>query len=95
MQPGDLVRYRTVLRHDCPQELSEWKLGVLVGREFNLAKALIKEGKVVKLWAYLVQKAGKKIRRLKMISYEEVMMMVFGVVFLVVGGTILYARKVK
>lgn len=60
MQPGDLVRYRTVLRHDCPQELSEWKLGVLVGREFNLAKVLTNEGKVVKLWAYLVEKAGKK-----------------------------------
>ncbi len=27
-----------------------------------------------------------------MISYEEVMMIVFGVVTLVVGGTILYAR---
>lgn len=27
-----------------------------------------------------------------MISYEEVMMIVFGVVFLVIGGTILYAR---
>ena len=28
-----------------------------------------------------------------MISYEEVMMIVFGVVALVVGGTILYARS--
>ena len=27
-----------------------------------------------------------------MISYEEVMMIVFGMVTLVVGGTILYAR---
>ena len=60
MQPGDLVRYRTVLKHDCPQELSEWILGVLVGKEFNLTKVLTKEGKVVKLWSYLVEKAGKK-----------------------------------
>ena len=60
MEPGDLVRYRTVLRHDCPQELSEWKLGVMIGKEYNLVEVLTKEGIAVKLWAYLVQKAGKK-----------------------------------
>lgn len=60
MQPGDLVRYRTVTRHDCPQELSEWKLGVMISREYNLTEILTNDGKVVKLWSYLVQKAGKK-----------------------------------
>ena len=60
MQVGDLVRYRTVVKHDHPQQLSDWKLGLLVGKEFNLTKVLTNEGKVITLWAYLVQKAGKK-----------------------------------
>ena len=60
MQPGDLVRYRTVLRHDHPQELSEWKLGLLVEKEYNLAKVLTSDEGVVILWTYLVEKAGKK-----------------------------------
>lgn len=65
MKKGDLVRYRTILKHDCPQELSEWKLGVLVKKEFNLTKVLTKEGKIVTLYAYLVQKAGKKDKELE------------------------------
>tara|TARA_R100000406_G_scaffold25591_1_gene16410 strand:+ start:3038 stop:3238 length:201 start_codon:yes stop_codon:yes gene_type:complete len=60
MEKGDLVRYRTVLRHDCPQELSEWKLGVMISKEYNLTKVLTKDGSVVTLWSYLVQKAGNK-----------------------------------
>ena len=60
MRVGDLVRYRTVISHLHPEFLSNPKLGVLVEHNFNLVKVLTNEGKVVTLWARLVEKAGKK-----------------------------------
>ena len=65
MKVGDLVRYRTVISHLHPEVLSNPKLGVLVERDFNLARVLTKEGKVVTLWARLVEKAGNKDKELE------------------------------
>ena len=60
MRVGDLVRYREILRHDYPEVLSDWQLGVMVSKEYNLVKVLGRDGKVKTIYSYLVQKAGKK-----------------------------------
>jgi len=60
MKSGDLVRFREILRHDYPEVLTDWQLGVMVAKEYNLVKVLGRDGKVKTIYAYLVQKAGKK-----------------------------------
>ena len=60
MKAGDLVRFREILRHDHPEVLSDWQLGVMVAKEYNLVKVLGRDGKVKTIYSYLVQKAGKK-----------------------------------
>jgi len=56
---GDLVRYRVVLNHRT-MEKTEWSLGVLVNKRYNICDVLSSQGELLTLWASLVQKAGKK-----------------------------------
>jgi len=41
-------------------ETTEWCLGVLIEKEYNLCKVLSKTGELISIWAEFVQKAGKK-----------------------------------
>ena len=59
MQPGDLVRFKKVLNHRT-METTEWCLGVLIEKEYNMCKVLSKTGDLVTNWAEFVQNAGKK-----------------------------------
>lgn len=59
MKVGDLVRFKKVLNHRT-METTEWCLGVLVSKEYNLCKVLSTSGEMVMIWAEFVQKAGKK-----------------------------------
>ena len=59
MQVGDLVRFKKVLNHRT-METTEWCLGVLIEKEYNMCKVLSKTGDLVTIWAEFVQKAGKK-----------------------------------
>ena len=59
MKVGDLVRYREVLNHRT-MEKTEWSLGVLVNKRYNICDVLSSQGELLTLWASLVQKAGKK-----------------------------------
>ena len=59
MKVGDLVRFKTVLNHRT-METTEWCLGVLIEKEYNMCKVLSKTGELVTIWAEFVQKAGKK-----------------------------------
>jgi hypothetical protein len=60
MRIGDLVRYKEIIRHDHPQILTEWKLGLMVAKEYNLVRILCRDGKIKTIYSYLVEKAGKK-----------------------------------
>ena len=59
MKVGDLVRFKKVLNHRT-LETTEWCLGVLIEKEYNLCKVLSKTGELISIWAEFVQKAGKK-----------------------------------
>ena len=59
MKEGDLVRYREVLNHRT-MEKTGWSLGVLIRKRYNVCDILSVDGKLITLWAQLVQKAGKK-----------------------------------
>ena len=59
MQAGDLVRYRKMINHRT-EEMTEWKLGVLVEKRHNMCDILSRDGVLITVWASLVQKAGKK-----------------------------------
>ena len=59
MKTGDLVRYREIINH-APEETTDWRLGVLLSKEYNLCKILTMTGQTIQLWASLVQKAGKR-----------------------------------
>jgi hypothetical protein len=59
MKIGDLVRYRKIIDHRS-EEMTEWRLGVLVEKRHNICDILSRNGVLVTVWASLVQKAGKK-----------------------------------
>jgi hypothetical protein len=59
MQAGDLIRYREVINHRT-KETTEWSLGMLLKKEYNTCHILSRDGSVIRIWASLVQKAGKK-----------------------------------
>jgi len=59
MRVGDLVRYKEVLDYRT-MEKTEWKLGVLIDKRYNICDVLTRQGEKLTLWAQLVQKAGKK-----------------------------------
>ena len=59
MKVGDLVRYRKMIDHRT-REMTEWRLGVLIGKRHNVCDILAKDGTMITVWAELVQKAGKK-----------------------------------
>lgn len=59
MKVGDLVRYKEIINH-ATEETTDWRLGVLLSKEYNLCKILTMTGQTVQLWADLVQKAGKR-----------------------------------
>ena len=60
MKVGDLVRFKEIIRHNYPEVLTDWQLGVMIEKEYNLVKVLSKDGEVKTIYSYLVQKAGKK-----------------------------------
>ena len=59
MKIGDLVRYRKMVNHRT-EEMTEWRLGVLIGKRHNICDVLSRDGIMITVWASLVQKAGKK-----------------------------------
>jgi hypothetical protein len=62
---GDLVRFKEIIRHDYPEVLTDWQLGVMIAKEYNLVKVLNRNGEVKTIYSYLVQKAGKKDKETK------------------------------
>ena len=65
MKVGDLVRFKEIIRHNYPEVLTDWQLGVMIEKEYNLVKVLSKDGEVKTIYSYLVQKAGKKDKETK------------------------------
>ena len=65
MKVGDLVRFKEIIRYDYPEVLTDWQLGVMIGKEYNLVKVLNRNGEVKTIYSYLVQKAGKKDKETK------------------------------
>tara|TARA_R110000796_G_scaffold53894_1_gene126272 strand:+ start:1832 stop:2023 length:192 start_codon:yes stop_codon:yes gene_type:complete len=59
MQRGDLIRYRRILDHST-EEMSDWKLGVLINNEYSIAEIITSDGLTIKLWSSQVEKAGRK-----------------------------------
>jgi hypothetical protein len=59
MKVGDLVRYKEIINH-ATEETTDWNLGVLLSKEYNLCKVLTMTGQIVQPWASQVQKAGKR-----------------------------------
>tara|TARA_R110001583_G_scaffold101836_2_gene248339 strand:- start:1438 stop:1656 length:219 start_codon:yes stop_codon:yes gene_type:complete len=59
MKVGDLVRYKEIINH-ATEETTDWRLGVLLSKEYNLCKILTMTGQIVQPWASQVQKAGKR-----------------------------------
>jgi|TARA_R110002020_G_scaffold199594_4_gene401089 hypothetical protein len=59
MQPGDLVRYREMVNHRT-EEKTDWRLGVLIKKEYNTCEVMTTDARLIRLWSALVQKAGKK-----------------------------------
>jgi len=64
VQPGDLIRYREVINHR-EETVTDWKLGVLISKEYNTCEVMTTDGRLIRLWAALVQKAGKKDKERK------------------------------
>jgi hypothetical protein len=59
MQPGDLIRYRETINHR-EETVTDWKLGVLIEKQYNTCHIMTADARLIRLWASLVQKAGKK-----------------------------------
>ena len=59
MQAGDLVRYREVINHR-EETVTDWKLGILIKKEYNTCYVMTTDARLIRLWSALVQKAGKK-----------------------------------
>ena len=59
MQPGDLIRYREVINHR-EEAVTDWRLGVLIKKEYNTCHIMTTDARLIRLWSSLVQKAGKK-----------------------------------
>lgn len=60
MKTGDMVRFRDVINHRT-EELSEWKIGLLIEYTPTYKVAtILYEGEVRRLRAEYVTKAGKK-----------------------------------
>lgn len=64
MQPGDLIRYREVINH-AEETVTDWKLGVLIKKEYNTCHIMTTDARLIRLWSALVQKAGRKDKERK------------------------------
>lgn len=64
MQPGDLIRYREMINHR-EETVTDWRLGVLIKKEYNTCHIMTADARLIRVWAALVQKAGKKDKERK------------------------------
>ena len=59
MRVGDLVRYREMINHRTGEK-TDWALGLLIKKEYNTCHILDRQGRHIRIWSSLVQKAGRK-----------------------------------